>query len=57
MDIKLLAILLLFGGKKIPNLVRGSGQGMSEFKHPKKSLNEQIKVGMKSKNNEKRNSE
>jgi sec-independent protein translocase protein TatA len=57
MDIKLLAILLLFGGKKIPNLVRGSGKGMSEFKHPKKSLKEQIKVGMKSKNNEKRNSE
>jgi Sec-independent protein translocase protein TatA len=24
--------------KKIPNLVRGSGLGMSEFKHPKKKL-------------------
>jgi hypothetical protein len=43
--------------KKIPNLVRESGLGMSEFKPPKKSLNEQIKVGMKSKNKEKRNSE
>ena len=27
-----LAIVLLFGGKKIPELMRGIGQGMSEFK-------------------------
>lgn len=27
-----LAILLLFGGKKIPELMRGLGQGMKEFK-------------------------
>ena len=25
-------ILLLFGGKKIPELMRGLGQGMNEFK-------------------------
>lgn len=25
-------ILLLFGGKKIPELMRGIGQGMKEFK-------------------------
>ena len=27
-----LAILLLFGGKKIPELMKGLGQGMKEFK-------------------------
>jgi sec-independent protein translocase protein TatA len=26
------AILLLFGGKKIPELMKGLGQGMQEFK-------------------------
>jgi len=27
-----IAILLLFGGRKIPELMRGIGQGMKEFK-------------------------
>lgn len=27
-----LVILLLFGGKKIPELMKGLGQGMNEFK-------------------------
>jgi len=27
-----LAIVLLFGGKKIPELMKGLGQGMKEFK-------------------------
>lgn len=27
-----LALILLFGGKKIPELMRGLGQGMKEFK-------------------------
>lgn len=29
------ALLLLFGGKKIPELMRGLGQGMKEFKNAK----------------------
>jgi len=29
-------ILLLFGGKKIPELMRGLGQGMREFKNASK---------------------
>lgn len=29
-------ILLLFGGKKIPELMRGLGQGMNEFKKSSK---------------------
>jgi sec-independent protein translocase protein TatA len=28
----LIAILILFGGKKIPELMRGLGKGMKEFK-------------------------
>ena len=30
-----LAILLFFGGKKIPELMRGLGKGISEFKKGK----------------------
>ena len=28
----ILAVLLLFGGRKIPELMKGLGQGMKEFK-------------------------
>lgn len=28
----LIVVLLLFGGKKIPELMKGLGQGMKEFK-------------------------
>ena len=30
-----LALLLLFGGKKIPELMRGLGRGVKEFKEAK----------------------
>lgn len=30
--IVLLAVVLLFGGKKIPELMKGLGKGMKEFK-------------------------
>lgn len=32
----LLAVLLLFGGKKIPELMRGLGSGIKEFKNASK---------------------
>ncbi len=32
-------LLLLFGGKKIPELMRGLGQGMKEFKDASKEEN------------------
>ena len=35
-----LVILLMFGGKKIPELMRGLGKGMSEFKKGKEEGNE-----------------
>ena len=39
-----LAILLLFGGKKIPELMRGTGKGIKEFK---KGLNEGLDEDLK----------
>ncbi len=35
-----IAILLLFGGKKIPELMRGLGKGISEFKKGKEEITE-----------------
>ena len=34
--------LLLFGGKKIPELMRGLGQGISEFKKGKKDVEKEL---------------
>ena len=39
------AILLLFGGRKIPELMKGLGKGMKEFKDASK--NEEGKEGEK----------
>ena len=33
-----IALLLLFGGKKIPELMRGLGKGISEFKKGKNEI-------------------
>lgn len=45
----ILAILLLFGGKKIPELMRGIGQGIREFNDAKSNVKKQIEDGMKEK--------
>ena len=42
-----LIVLLLFGGRKIPELMRGLGQGIREFNKAKTDVKEQIKEGMK----------
>ena len=39
----LLVILLLFGAKKIPELAKGLGKGMSEFKKGLKDVEDEIK--------------
>lgn len=39
----LVLALLLFGGKKIPELMRGLGKGVSEFKKGKNGENEEKK--------------
>lgn len=38
-----LAILLLFGGKKLPELMKGLGGGIKEFKKATKDENEEDK--------------
>lgn len=39
----ILAILILFGAKKIPELAQGIGKGMKEFKRALKDVEEDIK--------------
>lgn len=43
----LFAILLLFGGKKIPELMRGLGRGIREFNTARNTLESEIKEGMR----------
>jgi sec-independent protein translocase protein TatA len=38
-----LVFLLMFGGKKIPELMKGLGKGMKEFKEATKDLKEDNK--------------
>ena len=40
------AILLLFGGKKIPELMKGIGKGIREFNTARSSLEKELKEGM-----------
>ena len=40
------AILLLFGGKKIPELMRGIGKGIREFNAARSSIESELKEGM-----------
>jgi sec-independent protein translocase protein TatA len=39
----LIAILLLFGGKKIPELMKGIGKGIKGFKDGMKDIEDEIK--------------
>ena len=43
----MLIVLLLFGGKKIPELMRGLGQGVREFNAAKANIKSEIEEGMK----------
>lgn len=42
-----LVVLLLFGGKKIPELMRGLGKGIREFNSAKANIQTEINEGMK----------
>ncbi len=42
-----LVALLFFGGKKIPELMRGLGKGVSEFKKGVKDIEDDIKTDIK----------
>lgn len=40
-------ILLLFGGKKIPELMKGIGKGIREFNAAKNNVKSEIEEGMR----------
>ena len=44
-----LVVLLAFGGKKIPELMKGMGKGIKSFKEGMKEVDEEIKKDDKSK--------
>lgn len=52
----LAVVLLLFGGRKIPELMRGIGKGMREFNTAKNSLKEEVEKGMKETDDSDKNS-
>jgi sec-independent protein translocase protein TatA len=41
------AIVLMFGGKKIPELMRGLGKGIREFNNARANIESEIKDGMR----------
>lgn len=42
-----LIIIVLFGAKKIPDLARGLGRGIREFKDASKEVKDEIEQGIK----------
>ena len=50
----LLVVVLLFGGRKIPELMKGIGQGMKEFKKASKLDDDSEKVSAEPKSEEKK---
>ena len=40
----ILVIIVLFGGKKVPELARGLGKGINEFKRAKDEIKKEMKV-------------
>ena len=45
----LLVVLLFFGGKKIPDLMKGIGRGVREFNDAKENVKNEIDLGMREK--------
>ncbi|WP_232831796.1 Sec-independent protein translocase subunit TatA/TatB [Taibaiella helva] len=42
-----LVVIILFGGKKIPELAKGIGKGIREFNDAKDGIKKEIESGMK----------
>lgn len=53
----IIGVLVLFGGRKIPELMRGIGQGINEFNNAKNSVKKEIEDGMKEGKSEKKTEE
>jgi sec-independent protein translocase protein TatA len=47
-----IVVLLMFGGKKIPELMKGIGKGMREFNDAKQNVKSEIEQGMQAKDAE-----
>ena len=45
----ILAVLILFGGRKIPEFMRGLGRGIREFNDAKSNVKREIEEGMSEK--------
>jgi len=45
----ILAVLILFGGRKIPEFMRGLGKGIREFNDAKNNVKKEIEEGMNEK--------
>lgn len=43
----IVAVLVLFGGKKIPEFMRGLGKGIREFNDAKGNVKRELEEGMK----------
>ncbi|MCB9262191.1 MAG: twin-arginine translocase TatA/TatE family subunit [Flavobacteriales bacterium] len=43
----LLAIVIMFGGRKIPELMKGLGKGIREFNNAKNDVKQHIEDGMR----------
>ncbi len=41
-----MVVLLMFGGKKLPELMKGLGKGMKEFKEAQKDVQDHISKSM-----------
>lgn len=53
----LLVVLLFFGGKKIPDLMRGIGRGVREFNDAKTNVKNEIEAGMTEKDKKEQDAE
>ena len=49
----ILVVLLMFGGRKIPELMRGLGRGIREFNDAKSNVKSEIEEGIKEKESRK----
>lgn len=45
----IVAVLIMFGGKKIPEFMKGIGKGMREFNDAKNSVKQEFENGMSEK--------
>lgn len=52
--IVLFVVLLLFGGRKIPELMRGLGKGIREFNSARETIESEIKEGIKEEDKKKK---